>query len=170
MFRMNFILKEKKDGSLSLVLPIWFRFLFLFIALVLAAGVFASGPESERTWIPLLIIALCTAGSLYEEKWIFNISTGKIEYINGVMLINKKIIYKMEETEIFQISGYSHLENESKLSRLRKKMIKFSLILNSGEVLNIDISTGKTESSELRKKAKRIASYCRIQLSVNSYL
>lgn len=168
MSRMNFILKEKKDGSLSLVLSIWFRLLFLFIALLLAAGVFVSGLGSERAWIPLLIIALCTAGSLYEEKWVFNKSTGKIEYTNGLILINKKISYNMEEAEILKISGDFHLENERRLSRLAKKMIKFSLILNSGQVLDIDIATGKAESIKLKEKAERIAAYCGIQLIVNS--
>ena len=47
-------------------------------------------------------------------------------------------------------------------------MIKFSLILNSGQVLDIDITTGRTESIELKEKAERIAAYCGVQLTVDS--
>ncbi len=168
VFRMSFILKKRKDGTLSLVLPIWFRILFLFIAILLAAGIFTSGPGSSRAWIPILIMAACIAGALYEEKWTFNSPEGKIEYISGILFIGRKKSYALEEAEVFKITGDFHLGNERRLSRLRKKMVKFSLILSSGQVLDIDITTGRTESIELKEKAEHIAAYCGVQLSVDS--
>ncbi len=168
MFRMSFVLKEKKDGSLSLVLPVWFRILFLFIVVLLAAGVFVSGIGASGQWIPILIIIACIGGSLYEEKWIFNKSLNSIKYISGTMVISKKRIYKLEDIETFNITGEFQTDNEGKINRLRKKMVKFSLILKSGKVLDIDITTGKTESSELKEKAKKIAAYCGKELGVDS--
>ena len=165
MFKMNFILKKRKDGSLSLVMPIWFRISFLFIVALLGAGIFASGHGSTRLWIPILIMIACTAGALYEEKWIFDRSRGEIDYVSGLMFISRKKSYKLEEADIFKVTGDFHLANEGKLSRLRKKMVKFSLILNSGQVL--DIATGRTVSIELKKKAERIAAYCGVELEVD---
>lgn len=168
MFKMNFTLKEKKNGSLCLVLPIWFRILFLFIAILLAAGIFASGSESARLWIPILLMAGCLAGALYEEKWTFNNLESKIEYVSGFMFLSRKKIFKLEEVETFKLTGDFPGEEDRGLSRLRKRMIKFSLILNSGQVLDIDITTGRTESIALKVKAERITAYCGIQLTVNS--
>ena len=168
MFRMSFVLKKKKDGSLSLVLPVWFRLLFLFIVILLSAGVFVSDIGISGQWIPILVIMVCIAGALYEEKWIFNKSKNTICYISGTLIINKKKIYKFDNIENFKISGEFHSENEGQLNRLRKKMAKFSLIFKSGEVMDIDITTGKTTSEELINKAKKISSYCGIQLIVNS--
>ena len=168
MFRMSSILKDKKDGTLSLVLPIWFRILFLFIAILLAAGIFASGPGSARLWIPILLIAGCLTGALYEEKWTFNSLESKIEYVSGFMFLRRKKIFRLEEAETFKLTGDFPREEDRGLSRLKKRMIKFSLILNSGQVLDIDITTGRTESIALKVKAERIAAYCHIQLSVIS--
>lgn len=167
MFNMSFILKKRKDGSLALTLPIWFRIIFLFIAFLLAAGIYATGPGSARQWIPILIMLACIAGSLYEEKWVFDKSGDKIEYHSGIILISRKKIYKIEEAEVFKITGDFHRTNEGKLNRLRKKMVKFSLILNSGDVLDIDITTGRTVSIELKGKAERIAAYCGVELEVD---
>ncbi len=167
MLRMSFVLKTGKDGSLSLVLPVWFRLLFLFIVILLSAGVFVSGIGAHGQWFPILIIIICIAGALYEEKWIFNKSKNTIYYISGTLVINKKKIYKFDNIENFKISGEFHSENEGKLNHLRKKMVKFSLIFKSGEVMDIDITTGKTTSEELISKAKKIANYCEIQLIEN---
>jgi hypothetical protein len=164
---MNFKLKKRKDGSLILILPIWFRIMFLFIAALLAAGIYAVGPGSIRQWIPILIMLACIAGALYEEKWIFDKSGNKIEYHSGIMFISRKKSYKLEEVEVFKITGDFHKANEGRLNRLRKKMIKFSLILNSGDVLDIDITTGRTVSIELREKAERIAAHCGVVLEVD---
>lgn len=164
MFNMNFKLKKRKDGSLILVMPVWFRIMFLFIAVLLAAGIFATEPGSTRQWIPILIMLACIAGSLYEEKWIFDKSSNKIEYHSGIMFISRKKSFKFEEVEVFKITGEFHSANEGKLNRLRKKMVKFSLILNSGDVLDIDITSGRTTSIELKEKAERIAAYCCVEL------
>ena len=83
------------------------------------------------------------------------------------MFISRKKSYKLEEVEVFKITGEFHRENEGKLNRLRKKMVKFSLILNSGDVLDIDITTGRTVSIELKEKAERIAAYCGVGLEVD---
>ena len=168
MFRMSFVLKKKRDGTLVLVLPIWFRMLFSFIVVLLAAGVFVSGIAARGQWIPILLIIACIAGAIYEEKWVFNKLQNSIEYITGTMLINKKKIYKIEDIEIFNITGEFHTEKEGKINRIRKKMVKFSIVLKTGKVLDIDITTGKTESSELREKAKKIAAYCGIELAIDS--
>ncbi|MCD6396370.1 MAG: hypothetical protein J7L71_02405 [Spirochaetaceae bacterium] len=167
MFKMSFLLKKTRNGSLSLVLPVWFRILFLFIVIILSAGIFVSDISTSGQWIPILIIIVCITGALYEEKWIFNKSKNTICYISGTLVINKKKIYKFDNIENFKISGEFHSENEGKLNRLRKKMAKFSLIFKSGEVMDIDITTGKTTSEELIIKAKKIANYCGIQLTEN---
>ena len=168
MLRMSFVLKKRTDGTLILVLPIWFRLLFLFIAILLAAGIYVSSFNVSRQWIPILIIAICLAAALYEEKWIFNKAEKNIEYIIGIMVINKKTIYKFQDIENFFISGEIHSEKEGKLNRLRKKMVNFSLILKSGKVMDIDISSGKTTNEELINRAKKIANYCEIQFIENS--
>jgi len=168
MFRMSFVLKEKGDGSLVLTLPVWFRVLFLFIVVLLTAGVVVSGIGASGQWVPILIIITCIWGALYEEKWIFNKSENSVEYISGTMLINKKRSYKFKDIEQFNVTGEFHTEKEGKINRLRKKMVKFSLILNSGKVLDVDITTGKTNSAELKEKAKKIAAYCNIKLSTDS--
>ena len=168
MFRMSFVLKKKRDGTLVLVLPIWFRMLFLFIVVLLAAGVFVSGITASGQWIPILIILMCSFGALYEEKWIFNKSLNSFTYISGTMFLNKKKIYKFEDIEIFNITGEFHTENEGRINRLRKKMVKFSLILKSGKVMDIDITTGKTESLKLKEKAQKIAAYCGAELATGS--
>ena len=168
MFRMSFSLKEKKDGTLNLVLPVWFRILFLFIAILIAGGIITSGIWASGQWIAFLIFSACIAGGLYEEKWIFNKSTGKIVYIFGLIFINKKTKYKIEEAEIFKITGESHTGKEGKLNRIRKKMIKFSLILKNGKVLDIDIITGRTNSSDLTENAQKIAAYCGKELAIDS--
>lgn len=168
MFKMSFVLKEKRDGILALVLPLWFRLLFLFIIVLLAAGVFVSGPGASGLWIPILIILACLGGALYEEKWIFNNLEKNIEYTSGIMVVNKRKIYKFEDIEQFNITGEFHTENEGRINRLRKKMVKFSIILKSGKVLDIDITSGKTQSAELKEKAKKIAAYCGIEISVDS--
>jgi hypothetical protein len=165
---MSFILKEKRDGTLVLVLPVWFRVLFLFIVLLLAAGVIVSGPGASGQWLPVLIILACTWGALYEERWNFNKEKSKIEYVTGIVILNKKKIYSLKDSVIFKVSGDFQESTEGKLGRLKKRMVKFSLILNSGEVLDIDIVTGKTGSEELREKAKKIADYCEIQLEISS--
>ena len=116
----------------------------------------------------MLIMTACIAGAFYEEKWTFNNIEGRIEYISGFTFINRKKSYDLEKVEVFKITGDFHSENEGKLNRLRKKMVKFSLVLNSGKVIDIDITTGKTESAALKTKSKRIAAYCGIKLSVNS--
>jgi len=167
MLRMSFVLKNRKDGSLRLVLPVWFRLMFLFIITLLSAGVFVSGIGAHGQWITIIIILACIGGAFYEEKWIFNKSKNTICYISGTLVINKKKIYKFDNIENFKISGEFHSENEGKLNRLRKKMAKFSLIFKSGEVMDIDITTGKTTSEELIIKAKKIANYCGIQLIEN---
>ena len=89
-------------------------------------------------------------------------------YITGTIIINKKKNYKFEDIELFNITGDFHSNNEGIMNRLRKKMIKFSLILNSGKVLDIDITTGKSESTALKQKAQLIADYCGIELAVDN--
>lgn len=174
MFRMSFILKYRKDGSLSLVLPIGFRFIFIIIAILLTAGIFASKPEISRQWIPILITAACIAGALYEEKWIFSTLDGRIEYISGIMFISKKKSFNITDAEIFKLSGNIAQDNSASdvkrgiFNRLQKKMVKFSLILKSGQVLDIDITTGRTDSIKLKEKAGRIAAFCQIELLADS--
>ncbi|MCF6336060.1 MAG: hypothetical protein L3J12_09990, partial [Spirochaetales bacterium] len=94
MFSMNLILKKTKDSSLKLVLPVWFRGIFLFIALLLGAGLFISSGNS-RLWLPAILILGSLMGSLYEEKWIFSKALNKIEYKAGLVILNKKSSYKM---------------------------------------------------------------------------
>lgn len=167
MFRMNFVLKEKGDGSLVLVLPVWFRFLFLFIVILLSAGVIVSGIRESGQWIPILIIIVCIWGAIYEEKWVFNNLNNNIEYISGTLIINRNKFYKFEDIEHFNISGDFHTEKEGKIIRFRKNMVKFSFILKSGNVMDVDIITGKKNSEELKEKAQKIADYCGVELSVN---
>ena len=168
MFRMSFKLLKRKDGTLNLVLPIWFRLMFLFIAILLAAGVFASGSGSDRIWIPILFISVCIAGAFYKEKWGFNREEGKIEYTSGFIFLSRKKTFKLEEAETFKLTGDFPGDKDRGLNRLRNRMNKFSLILNSGQVLDIDITTSRNESMALKIKAEHIAAYCGIQLSVGS--
>ena len=157
--------KQRGCTVLCLVLPIWFRVLFLFIVALLVAGVLVSGISASGQWVPILIIIACIWGALYEEKWIFNKVENSIVYISGTLFLNKKKIYKFEDIESYNLTGEFHTENEGRINRLRKKMVKFSITLNSGEVLVIDITSGKTESAQLKIKAKTIAAYCGIQLT-----
>ncbi len=167
MFSMNLILKEKRDGSLNLVLPLWFRGIFLFIAILLSAG-FITSSGSSNQWIPIILILGSLIGSLYEERWIFTEPRKIIEYRTGLLILNKKRFLNSEDLEGFVISGTFHLENENVVDKIRKTMIKFSLILKSGEVIDIEIVKGKSASEELRIKAETIAEYCGVQLTVSS--
>jgi uncharacterized membrane protein len=168
LFKMNFVLKEQENGPLSLVLPIWFRILFIFIAVLLGTGIYASSPENNKQWIPILLTVGCIAGAFYNEKWIFHKNEGTIVHSSGILFITKKRIVDFKDVDSFILSGDTRIEKRAHLSRPKKKMAKHSLIMKSGEIYNIDILSGKTDVLELLVKAEKIASYCNIKLTVSS--
>ena len=168
MLRMSFVLKTRKDGSLSLVLPVWFRLLFLFIVILLSAGVFVSGFNIPRQWVPILIIAICLAAALYEERWVFNVQMSKIEYSSGLLFYTGKKTYRFDEVDTFILTGNLREDDREFSGQLLKRIVNFSLILKSGKVLNIDNSSDRTGRMELRIKADTISSYCKIKLEMNN--
>jgi len=168
MFKMSFKLKEKLDGSLILVLPIWFRAFFLFIVVLLAAGIFVSGISISEQWVPILIILACMGGALYDEKWIFNKKENRIEYSSGTLLYSKKKIFKLNEVDTFIFTGNLREQSSNLSGHLIKSIVNFSLILKTGKVLNIDNSSDRVGRIELKIIADRVSEYCKIQLSVKN--
>ena len=164
MFKMNFILRQKKDGSLYLELPVWFRLMFLFIAVLIAAGVFAADSARGGILIPIILTAACLVGSVYEEKWIFSADNGTIRYLSGLVFLYRKKEFRTADTEALLLSGEPDAEGKGLHQRFRRNMIKFSLQMKSGERHSIDFSTGRTANGDLEKKAQKISSYTGIPL------
>jgi len=165
---MSFVLKEKGDGSLVLALPVWFRILFLFIVVLLSAGVVVSGIGASGQWIPILIIIVCIWGALYEEKWVFNKLDNNIEYIFGILFYKRRKTFILDEVDAFILTGNIRDDDKEYSGRLLKKIVSFSLILKSGKELNIDNSSDRVGCMELRTKADTISSYCKIRLEMNN--
>jgi hypothetical protein len=168
MFRMSFVLKKKRDGTLVLVLPVWFRILFLFIIVLLAAGVAVSGMGASGQWIPILIIIVCIVGALYEEKWVFNKLDNNIEYISGLLFYKRRKTFILDEVDAFILTGNLREDDKEFSGRLLKRIVSFSFILKSGKELNIDNSSDRVGCMELRTKADVISTYCEIKLEMNN--
>ena len=173
MYKMNLRLKEKVDGSLVFSLGILFRIILLVIAAVLVTGAILSAGSAVSTstdgisWFQMVLILLCTAGSLYEEKWLFSRTCSTIEHRSGFIFLSKKTVLNINDIESFELSSTLPIINASNTSKMKKQMVRFSLIPVSGQKININMVNGIPDAVELKLAADRISDYCGVKLVSN---
>lgn len=106
MLKLNLILRRKSDDILIFSPAPWFRFLFIFLTIIIATGIITIKKEgaSESILIPVIIGTICIAASLYEESWRFDRENNIVTSKSGLIFINKKTHYSFSEIKNLQLT------------------------------------------------------------------
>lgn len=162
---------RKRDGKSQLVYTISpaYRIVMCIIFLLIATAVFTSKPVSMSG---IAVLSVCFLALLYEERWIFDTEARTISYHFGLICINKKRIYQLNEIENMSINHFARGKlNQSALPEPEKmpfgSQTRLILNLTSGQAVLIN-----TTSFNRRKKviddAETIANYMQLPLNFDN--
>jgi hypothetical protein len=160
MLNLHFQLKETAPNRIELVLPVWFRILFLIIAGALIFGMFN---ESKVYAVPFIIAVVALLSGLYNEHWIFDRNQQEVESHFGLIFFYRTKHYPFDEIESFRLQQYekghvpSRHSEEDKHSR--RMMMILTLKLTDGRRLNIETTSG-SQVDEFRHRANQLADFC----------
>ena len=151
MVNMRLQCKITESKALFYLSPVK-RALFFFITGILLVGILFSVPGTPRLWIPEVVAVLSLLGGLYSEKWSFNKKTGSVFYFRGLPVLGKTTRFSLDSIEEIR---FTLIENQS-----RKPRAVLFILLENGELYDIDAAYGKTLVKELQKKTELIAEFC----------
>jgi hypothetical protein len=160
MLNLHFQLRETSPNRRELVLPVWFRILFLIIAGALIFGMFNEGRVYA---VPFIIALVALLSGLYNEHWVFDRDQEQVESHFGLIFLYRTKRYAFDEIESFRLQQYEKGRVSSRQSEEdkhnRRMMMILTLKLTDGRRLNIETTSG-SQVEEFRLRSNQLAEFC----------
>ncbi len=131
----DIILSNKSNSQkVILKLPISFYIIFSIIATILFVGIIFYGASI----FSIVIFFISVISLTYRESWIFDKSSKKVTAKNGVGFFYKTMNFSFDDIELLELVSFikgrsSSVENNEKISILRKKYYSIKLHINNGK-------------------------------------
>ncbi len=159
MFRIALQIK-KENNILILRLPPVFRAVFLLFSIFLVFSIFSfplQPDERGNNFLPYFFLIISIFITLYEEKWIFDKTSGNIEWHIGLVFFFSRETFLTENLDSIRISEIK------KGNRRSARYLKMSLVFRDSTEKDIDI-VYIGEKEKLKKNAELIAEFCTVSL------
>ena len=152
--------KQVSEDIISFAPGISFRIVFAIIAGFVFLGMGLTGVFST---VPFIFALVCFIVTLYNEQWLFNRKTGKIEHRFGLLPFYKRNRIDFKEVSSFEfvtfIRGSVSNSSRKRQTLFQKTIFRFSLITDSGK--QVVIETGNlTRRYNLQAELQQIADFC----------
>ena len=147
------VLMRRRDGTLILDLPRWFRWVLALIACGLAALMISDGRVYP---LPVVLLLASGFGALYTQGWEFNPRTGRILNRHGLLVWARTIEYSASDVETLV------LEQFSPGAGARRRFLRLKLLLRDGEERVLEIQ--RRRGSQLPRNAKLMAAAMNLRL------
>ena len=159
---LQLILRKKGDSSIVLTLSVWFRVLFLAIIGVFLTGMGASGTDVRDIGVlPSLFLLVCCLSLLYEETWIFDRKEGTVTRRFGLLVLNRKRIFRISEIGSFGLTSFvrgAQANPGEKKSFFQREMLR--LWFSTGEEMtDIEIQSGRRRK-RMEENGRILAEFC----------
>ena len=172
-------LRSPSPDRLVYAVPRWFRASMAGILAVLVAGLLLGGkPPGVMGWAMLVLAA---AGALYEERWVFDATAGRIVQRVGLRLAARSLVIPFESAETFRIipvvagtipgsqdevtenaaalAGTPTVDSRGKRARHKKPFLDLVVECVDGTRYLIDHRPAR-HAAELREVATQVAALC----------
>ncbi len=170
MTRLKFKIQNKSENLLELKLSSSFRYFFMGISVFVLYFVFLDSASGYSNVIPFAFAGICMIAALYNEAWIFDKTSGIITQRHGLLFAYRSKTVKIEDVELFQVSGF--MTGNRKIVAEEKRKIfetlytKLSLSTRQGKIYDIEISKS-AHKAEIKNKAEKLAQFCKVPLTMD---
>ncbi|NQT60629.1 MAG: hypothetical protein HQ557_16770 [Bacteroidetes bacterium] len=143
----------------------WYRIINLFFAFFLLLGASLYSTEDWFSWLsfPVVISVVLILAGLYLDSWSFDSKNGIIFSRIGLIGLNKKRVYQLDDITSFSLThfskGYQRDRGEGKRKR-SGEIVVFSVHFLSGENRDIEIIREAKSGGMTELYAQNIADYC----------
>lgn len=163
---MNIPLTIRQKGSfLYYSIPIWYRCLSAIILGSVIGAIIISGGTGIPGWI---ILAITAFAFFYEEKWVFNKSTGQCYSRMGLVFLYKGPSFSAEDVDVIRIDifckGYIDQGKKPQEGKMPPgSQIRFIIDLKNGDSFLLN-SVALRKKTELTENARTIASFMNFKM------
>jgi len=147
------VLWRRRDGTLILDLPHWFRGVLALIACGLVALMISDGRVYP---LPIVLLLASGLGALYTQGWEFNPRTGRILNRHGLLVWARTTEYSASEVDAVVVDGFSPGAGT------RKRFVRLKLLLRDGSSPVVEVQ--RRRGSELPRNAKLIAAAMNLRI------
>ncbi|MDZ7792700.1 MAG: hypothetical protein U5P10_03135 [Spirochaetia bacterium] len=172
MFKLTFAIKELDGQTLALKLHWGFRAAFAVFAAIIFASMQVSTSQEGGGLVPTILIVVFAGIALYNESWYFHKHDGLVEHRHGLLLIAVRKNYSVSDIESLEVKAFrtgsvpvgqrdSQQEGSGQIKKRRffqKDLLTLSLVFNSGEKKDIEITENKNRAA-LQSKAAEISDF-----------
>lgn len=165
MFNITLALSIKGENQLILAPKGFFRIGFALICGILLAGIGTNPPEGVPV-VGIIIMTLSALAVFYEERWIFDRETKRIEYRMGLIFLNRKRRYSFDEVETFTFVTLQRgkvIDASEETAGQGARYTLFGLFTKKGERRSIEIIKSRLAPG-LLEKAEAVSRFCDISL------
>lgn len=154
-----------KNQTISYEFGFLYRIINIVFAFFLLLGASLYRNEDWFTWLsfPVIISIILLLTGLYLDSWFFDSKNGIITSKLGLIGLNKKRDYQLEDITSFSLAhftkGYQKDREEGKRKRSTEIMI-FSVLFVSGESRDIEVIREAKSGGMTERYAQMIADYC----------
>jgi hypothetical protein len=176
-------LRERRDGALVASVPIAYRIAAASALVALSCALLPGpAPPGALGWIVLGLVALAT---LYEERWVFDPSSGRVSHRVGLLVLARKRSIALGDLARVRVAPFvrgtvpgsadESSENAAALSGARiddsgRKRALFKrhylcilLETDDGSLYFVDAGSAR-KGDDIRARAARIAAACGVSL------
>ena len=163
MINMYLVLKKQGEHRLLLQLPIYFRLAFAAIAVFLTFSMISTGSLSAA---PLILAIISIIASLYQEKWIFDKKSDRVEHQFGLVIWFKRQLFLQSQIANIVLANYREEEANAQpqgFLRLRRtggrSLISLALTLEDGRKHTIEIRRTR-QGAVMKTNGQTLADFC----------
>ncbi|HKK65154.1 MAG TPA: hypothetical protein VJ967_04800 [Clostridia bacterium] len=167
MFKLTFAIKELDGQTLALKLHWGFRAAFAVFAAIIFASMQVSTSQGGGGVVPTILIVVFTGIALYNESWYFYKNEGSVQHRHGLLLFAARKNYSASDIESLEVKafrtgsvpvGQGSSGQRGKRRFFQKDLLTLSLVFNSGEKKDIEITENKNKAA-LQSKAAEISDF-----------
>lgn len=165
-FCMNIALSVRQKGAnIFFAIPLWYRYLSAIMFAAVLAAILVSGGTGIPGWI---ILAVTAFSFFYEEKWLFNKSSGKCSGRMGLFFLYKGPVFSAKEVKELRLELFRKGYLDQSMMVEDHKMppgsqLRLILDLKNGESYLLD-SVPFRKKEALENNAKTIAAFMNFEL------
>ncbi len=171
MFQVRLVLRHDGGDRLVYGVSLSFRLVFLTIAAVLLFSLLSArkgplfGPANA---VPLVLLAISAAASLYNERWLFDRSLNTIEHHLGLLGLYRRQSFELDTLVRVELSSFRMGQVGGGESRrfFARSFVSISLVDAGGQVRKVDIAKA-SRLAEMRRTARAVADFCGIAFDDN---
>jgi len=165
-------LVTKQKGNKTLLIyqiSLLYRIIMSLIVALIALAVFLNKPVTVSG---IIILTVCFLAMLYEEKWLFDNTTGTIVYYFGLIILKKKRVFAFSEIDNLSINHFARGKLNQETLPPPEKMpfgSQTRLILNLKTMNPVLINTTNfNRRKKLIDDAEAISRYTNITLNFDN--